>query len=584
MMTKRFAALAFIPILILLAFPLTAWGSAVAEGYGEGGRLPPPPVLTVLDRPQDAGKRIAISWEAVERAYGYRVYRSCSADGEMLPVGGRAADSMSDYPVFLDDSAEPGVGYYYAVATVDGDLREGPLSPRVYAFLAPVAQAAGGPKSMTCSLSDQRIYFFEGDQLVNIMRCSTGLRNATPTGHFRILAHYRVHVGLGGAVCDYWMSFTSRHGMHSWPRGSRSNYETGLGAPASHGCIRLHPLEAYWPYQWAPNGTPLTITYASLARRVVSGCHDATGAVAPSRDWYFAEGYTAQGFDTFVLVANPGERAAAVEAEFMKEDASVVRHSFTVPPHTRHTITVDDVWGMDATAFSLHLRSSEPVVAERAVYFRKGYVDGGHASLGATSLSKTWYFAEGCTRTFFEDYLLVGNPGDRETVVHVEYHLPETSVGYDYPVAARSRLTIPVHSQPGLAGTDVACTVTSGRPVVAERAMYYALDSHRGGHATLGAQEACRQWYFAEGYTDKAFDTYILLSNPGASPASVEMAFHREDGSVFTHSCQVPPRRRVTVRVDDLPGLERASFATLVRSDQPVVAERAMYFVMPRGY
>ncbi len=669
-------------------FALQASAEPAPVELSPGGSLPPPQGVSVLHRPEDRGRRVALTWSPVAGAFGYRVYRSESAEGEMAPVGGRAADSMLDYPVFLDDGAVPGKSYYYAVATVDEDLREGPLSPRVLALVEPVAAAAGGPKRMVCSLSDQRIYFYEGDQLVNVVRCSTGLNNATPTGNFRILAHYRVHSGLGGAVCDYWMSFTSSHGVHAWPRGS-SRYETGLGAPASHGCVRLHPLEAYWPYYWAPDGTPLTITYASLARRVVTGCHDTGGAEAPgsewyfaegctdfgfdtflllsnpgdegirvkihfyrddgvtvteeryllphsrltlpvdqlpgleaasfaiyveaggpvvaeramyftmgsrddgtvtvgaralSRQWYFAEGFTADSFDTFLLLSNPGEDATTARVYFYLEGGGEARYDFLLPPHSRQTVSVDSLPAVASASFSTRVDSDLPIVAERAMYFNLGYIGGGHVSLGAPELSTGWYFAEGCTRNFFSTFLLLGNPTGEDTVVHVDYQLPEGDLRYDYLVRAGSRVTLDVGSQGGLSGQDVAVAVESDHPIVAERAVYYNLDSHRGGHAAVGLRSGSNNWYFAEGYTDGAFDTYLLLSNPGSSPAFVNVVFLREDGSTFGAGYLVQPRRRVTVHVDDLPGMERTSFSMNVHADQQVVAERAMYFVMPRGY
>ncbi|MBC7248152.1 MAG: L,D-transpeptidase family protein [Actinobacteria bacterium] len=675
-------------MVLMLATAVPAGAEEPGVTVGKGGSLPPPGGLSVLQRPEDVGRRVALTWQPVPGAFGYLVYRAEGAGGMLVPVGGRAADSMREYPVFLDDAVEPGKRYHYAVASVDGEMREGPLSRRVDASLAPGVRTAGGAKSMTCSLSDQRIYFFEGDQLVNVMRCSTGLSNATPTGNFRILGHYRSHGGLGGAVCDYWMSFTSAHGMHAWPRGLRG-YETGLGAPASHGCIRLHPLEAYWPFYWAPDGTPLHITYASLARRVISGCHATIGAAQLSRDWYFAEGYTSEGYDTYLLLSNPGGSGTVASVAYHREDGSVVEQNVSLAPHSRLTIPVDQVPGMDAVsfsahvhagepivaeravyfaagsrddgtatigaaqlsrdwyfaegytasrfdtylllsnpgdtateawvhfllegggtvdlpyvlaphsrltipvdalpelgdaAFSMHVHAGEPIVAERAMYFNKGYIGGGHASVGATQSSTTWYFAEGCTRPFFEDYLTVGNPNDEGTFIHVDYQLPDANLPRDYWVGGRSRLTIPVNAQEGLGGKDVACSVFSDLPVVAERSMYYDLDSHRGGHATLGSGLASRDWYFAEGYTDQAFDTYLVLSNPGDAGASVGLEFYREDGAVPAFVAYVGPHRRVTVRVDDLPGLERAAFAMAVHSDQPVMAERVMYFVMTRGY
>jgi hypothetical protein len=151
-------------------------------------------------------------------------------------------------------------------------------------------------------------------------------------------------------------------------------------------------------------------------------------------------------------------------------------------------------------------------------------------------------------------------------------------------VGPRNRITIPVKSQPGLESREVSLAVHADHAVVAERAVYYDLDSHRGGHATMGSPRACNDWYFAEGYSDGAFDTFVLLSNPGFSDAHVAVGFHREDGATFVHYYLVPAQRRVTVSVDDLAGLERAAFSIQVHSDEPVVAERAVYFVMGCGF
>lgn len=677
-----------IAVLLLVVLPGHVKAESPPEDLAGGGCLPPPAGVAVLRRAEDAGTRIALTWQPVDGATGYEVYRSGAVDGEMIPIGGKADDSMRDYPVFLDESAEPGKTYYYAVASVDSEFHTGPPSAKVRAFLEPAARAAGGAKRMICSLTDQRIYFYEGDQLVNVMRCSTGLNNATPTGNFRILAHYRVHGGLGGAVCDYWMSFTSSHGMHAWPRGSQ-RYESGLGAPASHGCIRLHPLEAYWPYHWAPDGTPLTVTYASFAKRVVSGCHstigtaalsdrwyfaegytdhgfdtflllsnpgivgfnarvrfyredgsvvveeryllphsrlticvddipgleaasfsmevqaegpvvaeramyftmgqrdDGTvtvGATGLSKEWYFAEGFTANNFDTFILLANPGEDPASVRVIFLLEGGGTARHDLQIAPHSRHTVPVDACPGLSSASFSTRIEADRPIVAERAMYFNFGYIGGGHASVGATRPAREWYFAEGCTRPFFTTFLLLGNPGDQDALVHVDYQLNDGNLRYDYLVRAGARMTVGLGSQEGLGNRDVAISVHSEQPIIAERAVYYNLDSHRGGHASLGSETSSRQWYFAEGYTDGGFDTYLLLSNPGTVPSYVNVIFQREDGSTVGSGYLVEPQRRVTVHVDDIPGLERSSFSATVLADQPVVAERAMYFVMPRGY
>ncbi|OFW57358.1 MAG: hypothetical protein A2Y75_06245 [Candidatus Solincola sediminis] len=91
-------------------------------------------------------------------------------------------------------------------------------------------------------------------------------------------------------------------------------------------------------------------------------------------------------------------------------------------------------------------------------------------------------------------------------------------------------------------------------------------------------------WYFAEGYTGGTFDTYILLSNPGWTDTVANVDFHRDDGATFRYPYGVPAQRRIAIHVDDLPGLDNANFSTIVSSDQPIMAEREMFFVMTRGY
>jgi len=92
-------------------------------------------------------------------------------------------------------------------------------------------------------------------------------------------------------------------------------------------------------------------------------------------------------------------------------------------------------------------------------------------------------------------------------------------------------------------------------------------------------------WYLAEGYTGTtpgggSFDTYVLVQNPGAANASVTMTFQLQSGTAAPHTMTVPANSRVTVHLDELPGLADASVSTRVTSTTgaQVNAERAMYF------
>jgi len=127
------------------------------------------------------------------------------------------------------------------------------MSSAVTAKMGVGRRGSGPGKSIIVSIADQRAYFLENDVIVNILRCSTGA-SGTPTGSYHIMAHRGTVSG-----CNFWMDWRPNYGMHAWPS-YLGAYEENLGvAPRSHGCIRLHPLEAYWPYNWAPDGTHLLL-------------------------------------------------------------------------------------------------------------------------------------------------------------------------------------------------------------------------------------------------------------------------------------------------------------------------------------
>ncbi|MEJ5186478.1 MAG: L,D-transpeptidase, partial [Candidatus Geothermincolales bacterium] len=450
---KRLAPRFLLCSLVFLVSMMASVAGTLGPAGAEEASLLPPVDLRRVSGDEVSGRYVVLTWSPVDGADGYLVYRADDPGGPWIEVCGRSQESMLVHPFFVDFQAEPGKACYYRVASVDSLGRTGRLSQAIQVVLEDGAHISSGPKRMICSLSDQRIYFYEGDQLVNVMRCSTGLNNSTPTGNFRILAHYRTHMGIGGAVCDYWMSFTSSHGMHSWPRGSRVNYETGLGAPASHGCIRLHPLEASWPFYWAPNGTPLTITYASLARRIVSGCHVSVGSPTTSREWYFAEGYTGGGFDTYLLISNPGTRDARITVSLFRSDSVVVERQYMVPGGRRFTLPVDAVEGMGDAEFGIRVSASEEVVAERAMYFTMGKRDDGTASIGAAKLSRAWHFAEGYTADGFETYVLLLNPNPGAGRARLDFLVEGGGTrSFEVDMPPRSRRTVKVDDLPGMDG------------------------------------------------------------------------------------------------------------------------------------
>ncbi|WP_287152551.1 DUF5719 family protein [Candidatus Solincola tengchongensis] len=304
-----------------------------------------------------------------------------------------------------------------------------------------------------------------------------------------------------------------------------------------------------------------------------SGGHDCIGVTSPSRTWYLAEGTTAWGFEEYVLIQNPNPDWAGVTLTFMKPGGATQNHSFSVPGESRHTVYVNDL--VEESDVSTRVEATLPVICERAMY-RYG-MDLGHDTAGTPSTSTEWYFAEGTTAWGFDEYLLVQNPGSQQAVVSFQFMLPDGTVHpHGAVVPPSSRYTLPVDSIPGLENTDLSVKVTSTRPVICERAMYWRGASSYGGHDTIGTPLPSTRWYLAEGTTAWGFEEYVLVQNPNPAPATVSFSFMKPDGSTQFLSFQQPGNSRSTLFVNDV--VKESDVSIMISATLPVICERAMYW------
>ncbi len=309
------------------------------------------------------------------------------------------------------------------------------------------------------------------------------------------------------------------------------------------------------------------------------GGHDSIGTASPSTTWFFAEGYTGGSFDTWLLLQNPNDRTATVTLSFMRPDGAVISRQISLPANRRQSVHVDEIPGLESTDVSTQVSSDLPVVAERAMYFDYQGKSGGHDSIGASSPSNTWFFAEGYTGDTFDTWLLLQNPNDQTAMMTIDFLRPDGSVITEkIGVPGRRRYTVHVDDIPGLEATDVSTRVRSDLPVICERAMYFDYQGRRGGHVTVGAAAPNRDWYLAEGYTGGEFDEYVLIVNPESKKASVELSFMRPDGVVVIRKMDVAPQSRYTVHVDEIPDLQSTEVSTRVSSSTPVVVELSEYY------
>ena len=216
--------------------------------------------------------------------------------------------------------------------------------------------------------------------------------------------------------------------------------------------------------------------------------HVSMGVPAPAASWFLAEGATGSFFDLYVLIANPGDSDATVRADYALPDGSVVTRTYRVHAHSRHSVYVDAIPGLEATSVATTLTSTNgaPIVAERAMYWPGGFFDyyEGHSSPGSTTTALRWVVAGGESGTTGETqtFVLIANtenrPGQATLTILRDRNdgwSPQQPTTVTLP--ANSRTTVPVQLAPigfarGPFGVLVSSAGASPVQLVVESAVY----------------------------------------------------------------------------------------------------------------
>ncbi len=214
---------------------------------------------------------------------------------------------------------------------------------------------------------------------------------------------------------------------------------------------------------------------------------DSIGTDVPGDTFYLAEGSTAWGFTTYVLVQNPNTTPVNVTLTCMTTGGPKALAPFTMAPGTRQTVLMNDL--IPNTDFSTKVTANLPIIAERAMYWGAGTPLGEacHDSIGLDEPHTTFYLPDGQTSDGRETYTLVANPNNKDVQVMISYLLSDgTGAGYFIAtVPANSRATFNMGDKipSGRASIAVTCQ-TTGLKVLVERSMYW---NNRGvGTNTVG--------------------------------------------------------------------------------------------------
>lgn len=308
------------------------------------------------------------------------------------------------------------------------------------------------------------------------------------------------------------------------------------------------------------------------------------GVQAPATTWYFAESATGS-FALYYLIQNPNVLPAFVTVKYLRDVGPPIVKTYFIGGRSRRTIWVNgEDPGLAAAALGAAVISNQPIVVERAMYLNgKQIFEAGIGGAGIPQPSTAWYFAEGATGPFFDEFLTLLNPSTIATAtVGVAFHLQDgRTVSKFYRVAPERRQTVWLNLEAlidptlfGLGTGPVWISLLSDVPVVAERTMWWPRGAPwYGGHVAPGTTAPGTSWVVPEGNVGgPAVDaTYILIANPTAAVATAELTLVDNVGATAVQTVAIGPLARLTVDVAATFGLPRGQFSVFVESVGPSV-------------
>lgn len=244
---------------------------------------------------------------------------------------------------------------------------------------------------------------------------------------------------------------------------------------------------------------------SALTRPFLAGSAS-TGVNAPSRRWFFAEGITGAVFDTFLLLANPGDVDATATVTYLRPDGlAPIEKTHVVPSRSRITVRIDDEDAeLASTPVSTKVTATREILAERAIWWPGSGATWTEVTSenGATEAGTVWAVAGGVvdpgyfTDSFYasDTFLLIANTGPSAGRARVTLYFEDVpQVSKLYELAAESRTTVWVRQDfPAAIGRRFSMLVESidtGAglpPLVVEWALYGS--SFQAGAASLATK------------------------------------------------------------------------------------------------
>ena len=249
-------------LLICIVFVFAAWSAATNPALASILDAAPLPTQENLWAPVDIAKPSVtpIDSSAFIQAADTPMPIIVPATGAEVPTGTPTV-APTDVPTLVPAATETP-----AVLAMDfvADTPTGEYIPPSSAPAAPPAASGspgtGGVRWIDVDLTNQMVYAYEGDTVVNSFLVSTGTSmTPTVTGKFKIWIKLKKTnmSGPGYYLPDvpYTMYFYKGYGLHG------TYWHHNFGTPMSHGCVNLSIPDAEWLFNWASEGTVVNVHY-----------------------------------------------------------------------------------------------------------------------------------------------------------------------------------------------------------------------------------------------------------------------------------------------------------------------------------
>jgi hypothetical protein len=360
---------------------------------------------------------------------------------------------------------------------------------------------------------------------------------------------------------------------------------TVVTGAAAHGATIIEPFAANVAVQSTTSGNGVLAT--------------APCATQPASDWEFANGNTNPGTEDWIVLFNPFGDDAIVNVSLMT-DVGFARpdtlQSMTVPRRSRVVIPVHNFARYHSVVATSITANTGRIVAQQTLIFtQNGQPNGVTRTLGAVTPVLQSVFASGVSGTASSNdvrVLGISDPTDADGQVYVQITPVNRRI-----VVQPVTISVPRHSvitvqlgdcprrgrvtcipMPNQLPYSVLVHATRNVGFVAQDLTRIDQAKSSGANAIFGTSDGARTWVFG-GVPAGASAASLDLRDLSATTATVSVTLVANGTTVSPAALQhvaVTPGNRTTLPLTGAAGFAGPGTAIVVRSDQPVAAERSL--------